>query len=106
MGESSRAHPRLEGNCFDLTHGYTGVIVIASIPLCFSICNVSFYISLVGKDGAESLDLPVWVVSGSLKNIFLVIVLIHDILVLGVILARLDVGHDLRGELLDSAFDC
>ena len=105
FGELAAGHPRCEGNSLDLAHGYTGVEVITSIPLGLSISNVALDIRLVGKDGAESLDLPVWVVSGLLENMFLVIVLIHDILVLVVILARLDVDHNLRGELLDCACD-
>ena len=105
VAEPAGAPPGCEGNSLDLAHGDTGVEVITSIPLGLSIGNVGLDICLVGKDRAESLDLPVWVVSCRLENIFLVIVLIHDILVLVVILAWLDVGHDLRGELLDCACD-
>ena len=97
--------PRLERNCFDLAHSDTSVEVVAGVPLGLCVFHVALDFALVREDSADGLDLPVGVSSGPLEHVFLVIVLVHDGLVLGAILARLYIRLNLRSELLDGALD-
>ena len=103
---SGRLLPGLESDGFDLSDSDTSVEVIAGVPLGLGVSNITLDLLLVGEDGADSLDLPVGVLLSGNDSVLVEVVLVHDGLVLVIVLAWLDVGLSLGGELLDGGLNC
>ena len=107
-GLSGSLRPGSESNSFNLSNRNTCIKVIAGVPLGNSVLLISRDIFLVGKDGPQGLDLPVWVVLSSNDSVLVEIVLIRDGNVLRYVLIQAvsNVDLDLRNELLDSGLNC
>ena len=84
LEELSSCLPWGEDELIDFTDSLAGTVVVTSGPLGLSVGGVSLDLSEVRFDGLDDLDLPVWVVLGSLDDLLLSSVGIVDSFVLRV----------------------
>lgn len=82
-----------------------GTVVVASGPLGLSVAGFGLDLSEVRLDGLDDLDLPVWVVLGSLDDLALSVVGIVDSLVLRVGVAGVGILNGLWLELCNGSLD-
>ena len=81
-------HPWGEEDGIDLADSLTSTEVVTRVPLGLSVGGISLDLSEVRPEGLDGLDLPVWVILGSLDDSLLSRVGIIDLLVLSVIVAN------------------
>ena len=90
------------GNLADVD---TSAGVVAAVPLGQSVLDLLSDLTLVGEHVTEELDLPVGVVLCVLGPVLLEVLGLLGDLVLGVVLARVEVGTDAGSEGLDGSLN-